>query len=98
MGTDTARPEEPAYEAPCRAAARYRTACPLCGRRVTTKTLRYRHKCGRSFCPAVRAAEQRLLAEAALEARMALEPPTVHSLGGAQRTGQRTQLGGERQR
>ena len=74
MGTDTGRPEEPAYEAPCRAAARYRTACPLCGRRVTNKVLRYSHKCGRSFFPAVRAAEQRLLAEAAIKARMALEP------------------------
>ena len=74
MGTDTGRPEEPGYEAPCRAATRYRTPCPLCGRRVTTKVLLYSHKCGRSFFPAVRAAEQRLLAEAALEAHMAPEP------------------------
>ena len=98
MGTDAGRPEEPAYEAPCRAAARYRTACPLCGRRVTTKVLRYSHKCGRSFFPAVRAAEQRLLAEAALEARMALEPPRAHSLASEISRPQRTQLGGERQR
>ena len=63
--------EEEYYEAPCRRAARYIVACPQRGRRITIKCLRYSHKCGRSFCPDKRAAEQKLAAERAFHARMA---------------------------
>ena len=67
--------EEEYYEAPCRRAARYIVACPQCGRRLTIKTLRYSHKCGRSFCPDKRAVEQKLAAERAFHAPMM--PPTL---------------------
>lgn len=55
---------------PCRAAAKYVSPCPLCGRRVTLKTLRYAHVCGRNFNEEARAVEQQKIAEAALLARM----------------------------
>jgi len=58
------------YQPPCRQAARYLTQCPLCGRRVQLKTLKYSHRCGRSFDPAKRALEQQRFAEIALKSRM----------------------------
>jgi len=55
---------------PCRLAAMAIVPCPLCGRQVTTKTLRYSHQCGRSFHTEAREEEQRKLAENAVRARM----------------------------
>ena len=70
-GTDSASSSgEEAYRPPCREAARYIVSCPLCGRRVQIRTLKYSHKCGRSFDVTKRALEQRL-AVAALKARLA---------------------------
>ncbi len=40
---------------PCRRAGQYSSPCPLCGRVVLLKTLRYSHRCGRSFDAAARA-------------------------------------------
>ena len=60
--------EEDLYLPPCRAAALAIVACPLCGRQVTTKTLRYSHRCGRTFHAAAREEEQRKLAESAVRA------------------------------
>jgi hypothetical protein len=54
---------------PCRAAERYVTACPVCAREVTIKTLRYSHVCGRSFDEAARATEQQAAAHAAVLGR-----------------------------
>ena len=62
--------EECEPEAPCRAAARIKTERPQCGRRMSVKTLRYTHVCGRSFDVLQRALEQKKLADAALKARM----------------------------
>ena len=62
--------EEEEYLPPCRAAALAIVSCPLCGRQVTTKTLRYSHRCGRSFHTEAREEEQRKLAESAVRARM----------------------------
>ena len=62
--------EEELYLPPCRVAAMAIVPCPLCGRQVTTKTLRYSHKCGRTFHAAPREEEQRKLAESAVLARM----------------------------
>ena len=55
---------------PCRLAAMAIVPCPLCGRQVTTKTLRYSHQCGRSYHTEAREEEQRKLAESAVLARM----------------------------
>ena len=55
---------------PCRAAAKRLTACPHCGRHVTLKTLRYSHKCGRSFSEQERVREQQVQAERAVRARL----------------------------
>jgi len=62
--------EEEEYLPPCRSAALAIVSCPLCGRQVTAKTLRYSHKCGRSFCVEERAEEHRKLAEIAVLSRM----------------------------
>ena len=62
--------EEEVYMPPCRLAAMAIVPCPLCGRQVTTKTLRYSHQCGRTFHAAPREEEQRKLAESAVLARM----------------------------
>ena len=70
-GTD---PEE--YIPPCRLAGFYRAPCPLCGRQLTLKVLRYSHKCGRSFDPEKRALELQIEATKATNARMIkLEQP-----------------------
>ena len=69
--SETDESSEEAYLPPCREAARYMVACPLCGRRVQVKTLRFSHKCGRNFDPAVRAREQAAIAAEAVKRRMA---------------------------
>ena len=70
-GTD---PEE--YIPPCRLAGFYRAPCPLCGRQLTLKVLRYSHLCGRSFNPQKRALELQIEATKAINARMIkLEQP-----------------------
>ena len=53
-------------ESPCRAAARYMTACPMCKRVVNIKTLRYTHMCGHSWDVAERAKQQQIAAHAAI--------------------------------
>ncbi len=73
-GTDSEEPEEEVekeHSWPCRAAARYITNCPRCGRAVTLKTLRYTHMCARTFNYAARALEQQGLADIACLARNA---------------------------
>ena len=65
--------EEEEYSPPCRAAGRYVTSCPMCGRSVQLKTLKYTHQCGRSFDVAKRAAEQQKSAIEALKTRTAQE-------------------------
>jgi hypothetical protein len=62
---DQCLPAEP----PCRAAARYVTKCPVCARKVTIKTPRYSHVCGRSFDKRARAAEQQAAAHVAVRSR-----------------------------
>ncbi len=57
--------EEEEYLPPCRTAALYVVPCPLCGREMRLKTLRYAHKCGRIFDAGGRAREH-----AAVLARM----------------------------
>ncbi len=68
--TEAGESSEEEYLPPCRAAALYVVPCPLCGREVRLKTLRYTHKCGRNFNTGARAQEQHKLAEAAILARM----------------------------
>jgi hypothetical protein len=65
-GTDAEK-----YIPPCRLAGFYRAPCPLCGRQLTLKALRYSHVCGRSFDSAERAREQQITAEDAVKDRMA---------------------------
>ena len=56
-------------EHPCRAAALYITECPLCGRRVSIKTLTYTHLCAkRTRDVTARAIEQQTVAHAAIKA------------------------------
>ena len=63
-GTDDA-----VVEHPCRAAARYMTECPLCGRCVNLKTLTYTHVCAkRTREVTARAIEQQTVAHAAIKA------------------------------
>ena len=70
-GTDDASSSgEEDYQPPCREAERYVVSCPMCGRRVQLKTLRYSHVCGRSFDVTTRALEQRRLAISALKSRL----------------------------
>jgi hypothetical protein len=45
MAAHTANSAEYA-QPPCRIAAKYVAPCPLCGRELSLKTLRYRHFCG----------------------------------------------------
>ena len=63
--------EEEEYSPPCRAAGRYMTSCPMCGRSVQLKTLKYTHQCGRNFDVAKRAQEQQQSAFEALKTCMA---------------------------
>ena len=62
-GTDSEEPDEEEYEPPCRVAARYLTNCPQCGRRISIRTLRYTHVCGRTFRSNERALEQQEVAK-----------------------------------
>ncbi len=58
--------------------------CPLCGREMRLKTLRYAHKCGRGFDAVGRAQEQRKIADAAVLARMGkARAPCVEHRGAA---------------
>ena len=68
--SETPKEEREECEVPCRAAARVKTECPQCGRRMSMKTLRHTHVCGQSFDVLQRAVEQKKLADAALKARM----------------------------
>jgi hypothetical protein len=45
MAAQTASSAEFA-QPPCRVAAKYVAPCPLCGRELSLKTLRYKHFCG----------------------------------------------------
>jgi hypothetical protein len=45
MAAHTANSAEYA-QPPCRVAAKYVAPCPLCGRELSLKTLRYKHFCG----------------------------------------------------
>ena len=80
--------EEEEYMPPCRSAALAIVSCPLCGRQVTAKTLRYSHKCGRSFHLEEREEEHRKLAEIAVLSRMGQankqynvhKPPQAHPI------------------
>jgi hypothetical protein len=45
MATHAANSAEHA-QPPCRIAAKYVAPCPLCGRELSLKTLRYKHFCG----------------------------------------------------
>mgnify|MGYP000069811205 CR=1 FL=1 len=69
-GTSSEEEEEEEYLPPRRSAALVIVSCPLCGRQVTAKTLRYSHKCGRSFHLEEREEEHQKLAEMAVLARM----------------------------
>jgi hypothetical protein len=62
-GTDSEEAEEEEYEPPCRVAAKYLTNCPHCARRVSIRTLRYTHVCGRTFRSSERALEQQEVAK-----------------------------------
>jgi hypothetical protein len=66
----TSSEDEEYYRPPCRSAALAIVPCPLCGRQVTAKTLRYSHRCGRSFYLEEREEEHRKLAEIAVLSRM----------------------------
>jgi len=72
-GTDDASLSagEEDYQPPCREAARYVVPCPYCGRKVQLRTLKYTHRCGRTFDPMQRALEQQKSAVAALKSRLA---------------------------
>ena len=74
--TESDESSEEAYRPPCREAARYMVACPLCSRKVQLKTLRFNHRCVRSFDPAVRAQEQVAAAAEAVRRRMAPQKRT----------------------
>ena len=74
-GTPDSSDDEYFMEPPCREAARHVVACPICGRRLQIKTLRYSHVCGRSFNALERAAEQKKAAEAAVMERARVSQP-----------------------
>ena len=87
--TPAGTPDGNEYLPPCRQAEVFITACPRCGREMRLKTLRYTHKCGRSFDPTQRAREQQAAAAKAINTRMALiEQPMERSV---QHTTERTQ-------
>ena len=58
------------YQPPCRVAEQTLAACPICWRQMRIKTLRYSHRCSRSFHNDERAAEQLIIASAVVRARM----------------------------
>ena len=72
-------PEGTGYLPPCREAELFIVPCPRCGREMRLKTLRYSHVCVRSFDSAQRALEQQVLADKAVNVRMAsLEQHVPH--------------------
>ena len=66
--TDT---QDEIYLPPCREAEKFMTQCPRCNRTMKLKTLMYSHCCKRSFYPTRRAIEQQVLANKAIDIRMA---------------------------
>jgi len=68
--TDT---QDEIYLPPCREAEKFMTQCPRCNRTMKLKTLMYSHCCKRSFYPTRRAIEQQVLANKAVDIRMAME-------------------------
>ena len=56
---------------PCRVAAQYFAPCPLCGRELRLKTLRYTHVCSKPADPATKAREMQAAAVEAVNARVA---------------------------
>ena len=66
--TDT---QDEIYLPPCREAEKFMTQCPRCNRTMKLKTLMYSHCCKRSFYPTRRAIEQQVLANKAVDIRMA---------------------------
>ena len=66
----TSSEDESEYQPPCRAAEQTIAACPICWRRVRIKTLRYSHRCARTFRNDERAMEQLVVANVAVRARM----------------------------
>ena len=84
-GTDSEEPEEEVeteYSPPCRVAAKYLTNCPQCGRRVSIRTLRYTHLCGRTFRADERALEQQEVADAKFLLRIAAAKQVASHTGG----------------
>ena len=61
----------PTEPPPCRVAAQYVAQCPLCGRELRLKTLRYSHVCSKSSDPASKAQEMHAAAVKAVNARVA---------------------------
>jgi hypothetical protein len=66
--TDT---QDEIYLPPCREAEKFMTQCPRCNRTMKLKTLMYSHCCKRSFDTTRRAIEQQVLANKAVDIRMA---------------------------
>ena len=66
--TDT---QDEIYLPPCREAEKFMTQCPRCNRTMKIKTLMYSHCCKRSFYATRRAIEQQVLANKAVDIRMA---------------------------
>ena len=83
MAAQTADSAETA-QPPCRAAGKYVAPCPLCGRELSLKTLRYRHLCsGAQLDTAAHALSQQAAAEKAVRERMrARSAATVSSAPG----------------
>ena len=66
----TSSEDESEYRPPCRMAEQTLAACPICWRQMRIKTLRYSHRCARTFHNDERAAEQLIIASAVVRARM----------------------------
>ena len=60
--------------APCRLALKAKTSCPDCCRPMSIKTLKYQHKCGRTWDVALRAAEEEKKAHAQRKTPNVTEP------------------------
>ncbi len=74
-------PDGNEYFPPCRLAEVFITTCPRCGREMRLKTLRYTHKCGRSFDPVQRAREQQAAANNAIKVRIdSMKQPMEHGV------------------
>ena len=79
MAAHTADPAEYA-QPPCRVAGKYVAPCPLCGRELSLKTLRYKHFCGDGARDTeAHSLSQQAAAEKAVRERMrARSAATVH--------------------